>query len=85
MAKDIGMANLFYKSSFYRTAILLWLFVTLAGQMLGVPLIISAAAASSPSGATSAAMVYKQIQAFALRDRTRDPPHHFRQNRKVTS
>jgi len=55
MAKDIGMANLFYKSSFYRTAILLWLFVTLAGQMLGVPLIISAAAASSPSGATSAA------------------------------
>jgi hypothetical protein len=41
------MALLFRKSSFYRTAILLWLFVTLAGQMLGVPLIISATAAPS--------------------------------------
>jgi len=47
------MANLFCKSSFYRTVILLWLFVTLAGQMLGVPLIISATAAPShPEAAT---------------------------------
>jgi hypothetical protein len=55
MAKDIGMANLFYKSYFYRTAILLWLFVTLAGQMLGVPRIISATAAPSHPEATTQA------------------------------
>ena len=48
------MALLFCKSSFYRTAILLWLFVTLAGQMLGVPRIISATAAPShPRGNNS--------------------------------
>jgi hypothetical protein len=55
MAKDIGMANLFCKLSFYRTAILLWLFVTLAGQMLGVPRIISATAAPSHPEATTQA------------------------------
>ena len=48
------MALLFYKSSFSRTAILLWLFVTLAGQLLDDPPLVSTAAASSPSGATSA-------------------------------
>jgi hypothetical protein len=49
------MALLFCKSSFYRTAILLWLFVTLAGQMLGVPRIISATVAPShPEGTTPA-------------------------------
>ena len=47
------MAHLFCKSSFYRTAILLWLLVTLAGQMLGVPLIISATAAPSHPEATT--------------------------------
>ena len=49
------MALLFCKSSFYRTAILLWLFVTLAGQMLGVPRIISATAAPSHPEATTQA------------------------------
>jgi hypothetical protein len=49
----MGMALLFCKSSFYRTAILLWLFVTLAGQMLGVPRIISATAAPSHPEATT--------------------------------
>jgi hypothetical protein len=53
--KDIGMALLFCKSSFYRTAILLWLFVTLAGQRLGVPRIISATAAPSQPEATTQA------------------------------
>jgi hypothetical protein len=47
------MALLFCKSSFYRTAILLWLFVTLAGQMLGVPRIISANAAPLHPEATT--------------------------------
>ena len=49
------MALLFCKSSFYRTAILLWLFVVLAGQMPGVPLIISATAAPAYPVATSQA------------------------------
>ncbi len=50
------MALLFCKSSFYRTAILLWLFVTLAGQMLGVPRIISAnVAPPHPEATTQAA------------------------------
>jgi hypothetical protein len=47
------MALLFYKSSFSRAAILLWLFVTLAGQMLGVPRITSANAAPSHPEATT--------------------------------
>jgi hypothetical protein len=47
------MAFLFCKSSFYRTAILLWLLVTLAGQMLGVPRITSATAAPSHPEATT--------------------------------
>jgi hypothetical protein len=51
----MGMALLFCKSSFYRTAILLWLLVSFAGQLLDDPPLVSAAAASSPSGATSAA------------------------------
>ncbi|MGB7593127.1 MAG: hypothetical protein WCD04_09885 [Terriglobia bacterium] len=49
------MVLLFCKSSFYRAAILLWLFVTLAGQMLGVPRIISAIAAPSHPEATTQA------------------------------
>ena len=49
------MALLFCKSSFYRTAILLWLLVSFAGKLLDDPPLVSAAAASSPSGATSAA------------------------------
>ena len=49
------MALLFYKSSSFRTAILLWLFVTLAGQMLGVPRIISATAAPTHPEATTQA------------------------------
>jgi hypothetical protein len=47
------MALLFYKSSFYRTAILLWLLLTLAGQMLVVPRIVSATAAPLHSEATT--------------------------------
>jgi hypothetical protein len=47
------MVHLLCKSSFYRTAILLWLFVTLAGQTLGVPRIISAPAAPSHPEATT--------------------------------
>ena len=50
------MALLFCKSSFYRAAIPLWLFVTLAGQMLGVPRIISATAAPSHPEATTPAV-----------------------------
>ena len=65
-AKDICMAILFYKLSFYRTAILLWLSVSLAGQLLGHPLLVSAAAASSsPSGATAAADGPQQQRSLA--------------------
>jgi len=49
------MAHLFRKLGFSRTAIPLWLFVTLAGQMLGVPPIISAIAAPSHPEATTQA------------------------------
>ena len=49
------MTLLFCKLSFCRTAILLWLFVTLAGRMLGVPRIISATAAPSHPEATTQA------------------------------
>jgi hypothetical protein len=48
------MAHLFCKLSFCRTAILLWLLVGFSGQLLDAPPLVSAAAASSPSGATSA-------------------------------
>jgi len=51
----MGMAHLFRKLGFSRTAIPLWLFVTLAGQMLGVPPIISAIAAPSHPEATTQA------------------------------
>jgi hypothetical protein len=47
------MVHLFCKFSFYRTAILLWLLVTLAGQMPTVPLIISATAAPLHPEATA--------------------------------
>jgi hypothetical protein len=53
--KDIRMALLFRKLSFCRTAILLWLFLGFAGQMLDDPPLLSAPAASSLSMATSAA------------------------------
>ena len=49
------MALPFCKSSFYRIAILLWLFAALAGQMPGVPLIISATAAPAHPAATTQA------------------------------
>jgi hypothetical protein len=58
------MALLFCKSSFYRTAILLWLFVTLAGQMPGVPLIISATAAPSYPEATTQTEDAEQSRSF---------------------
>jgi hypothetical protein len=47
------MVHLFCKSSFYRNAILLGLSMTLAGQMLCVPRIISATAAPSHPEATT--------------------------------
>jgi len=49
------MALLFCRLSFYRTAILLWLSVGLAGQLLSHPPLASAAAGSPPSGVTTAA------------------------------
>jgi acyl-CoA reductase-like NAD-dependent aldehyde dehydrogenase len=59
------MALLFCKSSFCRTAILLWLFVTLAGQMLGVPRIIFATAAPSHPEATTQAAGTEASRAVA--------------------
>jgi hypothetical protein len=56
------MALLFCKSSFYRTAIPLWLFVSLAGQMLGAPRAISATAATSPPQATTSAVAAEAPQ-----------------------
>ena len=49
------MALLYCKSSFCRTSILLWLFASFAGQMLGAPRIISATASTSPPQATTSA------------------------------
>ena len=63
MAKDIWMTLLFCKLSFCRTAILLWLFVTLAGRMLGVPRIISATASPSHPEATTPAVGTEASQA----------------------
>jgi len=57
------MAHLFRILRFSRTAIPLWLFVTLAGQMLGVPLIISATAAPSHPEATTQAADTETSQA----------------------
>jgi hypothetical protein len=57
------MALLFCKSSFYRTSILLWLFVSLAGQMLAAPLVIPAIAAKSPPQATTPAVGSEASQA----------------------
>jgi hypothetical protein len=47
--KDIAMTLLYGKSSFYRTSILLWLSVSLAGQMLGLRRIVAQAAAPPSS------------------------------------
>jgi hypothetical protein len=71
--KDIGMVHLFCKSSFYRTAILLWLFVTLAGQMLGVPRIISATAAPSHPEATTQAAGTEVSQAVPSAQSNEEP------------
>jgi hypothetical protein len=55
--KDKRMALLFSRLSFCRTAVLLWLSVSLAGHLLGHPPLVSAAAAFPlPSGATNAAV-----------------------------
>jgi hypothetical protein len=43
------------KSSFYRAAIPLWLFVSFAGQMLGAPRVITTTAATSPPPVTTPA------------------------------
>ena len=67
------MAHLFCKSSFYRTAILLWLFVTLAGQMPGVPLIISGTAAPLPAEATAQAAVTDATQAVPSAQSNQEP------------
>jgi hypothetical protein len=53
LRKDVVMASAFSKSSFYRTSILLWLFVSFAGQMLDAPRIVFATAATSPAQATT--------------------------------
>jgi hypothetical protein len=58
------MALLFCKSSFYRNAILLWLSVSLAGQMLGVPRTIAATAAPSHPEATTQADGPQAPQSF---------------------
>jgi len=47
------MAIRFCKSSFYRTAILLWLFVSFAAQMPGAPRTISATSPTSPPQAAT--------------------------------
>jgi hypothetical protein len=57
------MAPLFCKSSFYRTSILLWLFVSFAGQMLGAPHIVLATASTSPPQATTPAADEEASQA----------------------
>ena len=56
--KDIWMVP---KLSFYRTSIPLWLFVSLAGQMLGALRIVSATAATSPpQGVSAIRMAHEQ-------------------------
>jgi hypothetical protein len=48
------MALFFRRSNLTRTAILLWFFVTFAGQMLDDPRIVSAAAVEPPQARTAA-------------------------------
>jgi hypothetical protein len=48
------MALFFRRSNFTRTAILLWLFLTFAGQMLDAPRIVSASAVEPPQARTPA-------------------------------
>jgi len=67
------MALLFCKSSFGRTAILLWLSVSLAGQMLGVPRIISATAAPSHPETTTQADVSEAPQRFPRAQSNEEP------------
>jgi hypothetical protein len=55
LGKDTRMPLLFCKSSFCRTSIVLWLFVSFAGQMLAAPPVIPAIAAKSPPQATTPA------------------------------
>jgi acyl-CoA reductase-like NAD-dependent aldehyde dehydrogenase len=53
--KDIGMPLLFRKSSSCWTAILLWLVVSFAGQLLSGPPQVAAPGAAPPPGKTNAA------------------------------
>ena len=53
MGKDIMMVLHFWKSSFYRTAILFWLSVSLPGQMLGASPITPQTGATTPSQGVS--------------------------------
>jgi hypothetical protein len=57
------MALLFCKSSFYRIAIVLWLFVSLAAPMLHAPRISFATAATSPPPAATPTVGGKAPQA----------------------
>ena len=56
------MAILLSKSRFCRTSILLWLFLTFAGQVLDPPRILSATAVTWPPGATPPAAGQKATQ-----------------------
>jgi hypothetical protein len=56
------MALLFAKTRFCRTSILLWLFLTFAGQMLDPPRILSATAVTWPPGAAPPAADQKASQ-----------------------
>ena len=56
------MALPFRKSSFYRTAILLWLFMSLAGQILDTPRAVAATAVTWSAQATPRAASAKASQ-----------------------
>jgi hypothetical protein len=68
------MALLFCKSSFYRTSILGWLFVSFAGQILGTPPLISAMASTSPPQATTPAADAEGSQVGPGAQPNREPP-----------
>jgi hypothetical protein len=80
------MVLLFCKLSFSRTAILLSLFVSFAGQMLGAPRIISATAATSSPQATTPstdANVSEAIQGLQSNEQASEGPISKKQKRDL--
>jgi hypothetical protein len=79
------MGPLFDNPSFYRIAVLLWLLLSFAGQMLGAPRIISATAATWPPEATTPAVSAEATQVVPgmQSDQESSPPLSGKQKRDL--